>query len=65
MGDNTSIVTTTAKDVTDQSVVDYSGGVLAHVEGDWIKHNTVRVLGGGTAAVPYRDQASVQVSSDT
>lgn len=65
MPSNTSIVTTTAKDVTEQSVVDYTGGVLAHIEGDWIYHNVVRVLGGGTTSVPYTDQNGAVVGSDT
>lgn len=65
MGNNTSIVTTTAEDATRQTVVAYQTGVLAHVEGDWQQHNVVRILGGGTASLPFKDQAANTVSPDT
>lgn len=58
MGVNTSILTDTAKGNTARSVVDYGAGVFAHVNGDWDKHGTVRVIDS-----PYLDDAGDVVTT--
>lgn len=65
MGANTSIVTATAKQVTQQSVTDYGAGVFAHVNGDWSSHNVMAVLTSGGTSVPYLDSAAAKAGLDT
>ena len=65
MGFNSSIVTETARAVTEQSIVDYANGVFAHTAGDWYKHNCLKILSSAGTGVQYKDSNNDIVAYDT